>query len=260
MTGTIGARLHIEASVATITIDNPPLNLLSNAVRAGLLAQLHVAAGESAVRAILITGAGQRSFSAGSDIREFLDEIGAKRGAERAARELEFLKEIASCRKPTIAAIEGYALGGGCELAMACDFRVGSETAQLGFPEIKIGVFPINTVERSLLLLGEARTKELMFFGEPIEATEAARMGLLHRVVPRGQALASARDVARQLARLPGVTLAELKALANRRHLAALEEGARLVQDATARVFATEDVQEGVAAFLEKRAPEFRHR
>jgi enoyl-CoA hydratase len=255
----VGARLDVDDDVATVTIDNPPLNLLSNAVRAELLARFEVAAAEGRVRVVVITGAGPRGFSAGSDVREFVEERGSG-GAERAEREFEFLKRVASCPKPTIAAIEGYALGGGCELAMACDFRVASEDAQLGFPEIKLGVFPINTVDRSVLLLGEARTKELMFFGNAIGAGEAARIGLVHRVVAKGQVLTVAREMAQRLGRLPGATLAELKGLINRHYLESLEEGGRFARDAAARVFRTEDLREGVAAFLEKRPPQFRHR
>ena len=256
----MGARLGIENHVATITIDNPPLNLLDRAVRAEVLARMNAAVEDGGVRAIVITGAGERSFSAGSDIREFVDDIRRNRGAERAEHEYELLKQIATCPKPTIAAIEGYALGGGCELAMACDFRVAGEGARLGFPEIKLGVFPINTVERSLLLLGEAKTKELMFFGDPISADEAARIGLLRRVVPTGHAMTAARELAERLARLPGATLTELKGLTARHSLEPFEAGGRLAREAAARVFRTEDLREGVAAFLEKRVPQFRHR
>lgn len=256
----MGARLDIENHVATITIENPPLNLLSDAVRAEVLARVDAAVEDGGVRAIVITGAGERSFSAGSDVREFIDDMLGNRGAERAEREYEFLKQIATCPRPTIAAIEGYALGGGCELAMACDFRVAGEGARLGFPEIKLGVFPINTVEQSVLLLGEAKTKELMFFGDPIGADEAARIGLLHRVVPTGHALTAAREMAERLARLSGATLSELKGLTTRHSLELLEAGGHLACEAAARVFRTEDFREGVAAFLEKRAPQFRHR
>lgn len=256
----MGVRLEVEDARAVVTLDHPPLNLLSDAMRAEVLACLDAAAGDPQVRAVILTGAGERSFSAGSDVREFLEDIRRDRGAERADREYDFLRRVLTCPRPTIAAIEGYALGGGCELALACDFRVAGEGARLGFPEIRLGVFPLNTVERSVCLLGEARTKELMFLGEAVEAAEAARIGLVHRVVPAGTALAAARELASRLARLPGTTLAELKVLATRRSLELLEAGRRAAREAAARVFRTEDLGEGVAAFLEKREPRFRHR
>jgi enoyl-CoA hydratase len=252
--------LDIAEAIAMMTIDNPPLNLLSNGVREKLLRRLQEATAADQVRAVVVTGAGGRAFSAGSDVREFVDEMRERGGAERAERERRFLERIAGCPKPILAAIEGYALGGGCELAMACDFRVAGEGAQLGFPEIKLGVFPLNSVERSLLVVGEAWTKELMFFGEPIDAATALRAGFVHRVVPRGQALAAAQERAGVLAKLPGLTLGELKQLINRRYLALLAEGAGPARDAAARIFESEDLQEGVAAFREKRAPRFRHR
>ncbi len=253
-------RLEVEDGVGSLVIDNPPLNLLSNAIRAQLLEGLDSLGASEGVRAVVISGGGDRAFSAGSDVREFLGEIDEKAGAVRARRELEFLMRIMSFRRPTVAAIEGYALGGGCELAMACDFRVASAESRLGFPEIKLGVFPINSIERSLRLLGERWTKELMLLGEPIGAEDAARAGLLNRVVPRGEALRAAKDLARRLAELPAVTVAEVKALINHRHARLVEEQGRLAADAMDRIFRTEDVREGVTAFIEKRKPRFGHR
>lgn len=252
--------LDIAEAIGTITIDNPPLNLLSNGVREKLLQRLQEATAADQVRTVVVTGAGGRAFSAGSDVREFVDEIRERRGAERAERELRFLERIPRCPKPILAAIEGYALGGGCELAMACDFRVAGEGAQLGFPEIRLGVFPLNSVERSLLVVGEAWTKKLMFFGEPLDATTAHRAGLVHQIVPKGRALAVAHEWAGELAKLPGLTLRELKRLINWRYLELLAESAGPARDAAARVFESEDLQEGVVAFREKRAPRFRHR
>ncbi|MFQ5830880.1 MAG: enoyl-CoA hydratase/isomerase family protein [Candidatus Methylomirabilia bacterium] len=253
-------RFDSEDGVATLIIDNPPLNVLSNGVRGELLTRLSAAAAEERIRAVVICGAGDQAFSAGSDVREFIREMKECRGGERAERELDFLKRVVSFPKPTIAAIEGHALGGGCELAMACDLRIASENSQIGFPEIKLGVFPINAIEGSLRMFGEAKTKELMFFGEVISAPDALRIGFLNRVVPKGRALSSAREMAHRLVQLPGVTLVELKSLINYQYGKLLDEGGRLARDAASRVFRTEDLQEGVAAFLEKRAPHFRHR
>lgn len=253
-------RLQVEDGVGTVVIDNPPLNLLSNAVRMEFLHALAAAEVEKQVRAVVVTGAGDRAFSAGSDVREFVQEMNEDRGAERAKRELKFLKRVVLCLKPTIAAIQGYALGGGCELAMACDLRIASEDSQIGFPEIKVGVFPINSIEGSLRLFGEAKTKELMFLGDPISATEAWRLGFLNRVVPKGQALPAAQEIAHRLVQLPGVTLVELKSLINHQYVKLLDESGRLARDAMRKIFRTEDVREGVMAFLEKRAPRFQHR
>jgi enoyl-CoA hydratase/carnithine racemase len=253
-------RMAMDDAIATIIIDNPPLNLLTNDVRDTLLAWLDGAVADDGVRAIVLAGAGGRAFSAGSDVREFLADMREDRGAERAERERHFLERIAGCPKPIVAAIEGHALGGGCELALACDFRIAGEGATLGFPEIRLGVFPLNTVEWCRLLVGAAWTRELMLLGQPIGAEDARRIGLVHRVVATGQARSAAGARARELAALPGLTLAEIKRLLNRRVLALLAEGAGTAQEAAARVFRSEDLREGVAAFREKRPPRFRHR
>lgn len=256
------ATVHAETGdgIAILLIDNPPLNLLSNAIRAELLRALAAVEADDRIRAVVLAGAGARAFSAGSDAKEFVRDMDEDRGAERARKELEFLRRVSFFRKPTVAAIHGYALGGGCELAMACDLRVASVEAQIGFPEIKLGVFPINSIEGSLRLFGEAKTKELMFLGEPIDASAALRIGFLNRVVERGQALAEAQAIARRLAQLPAVSLTELKTLINHQYRRLLEEGGRLAAEAMAKIFRTEDVREGVAALLEKRPPQFRHR
>ena len=159
---------------------------------------------------------------------------------------------------PTIAAIEGHCLGGGLELALACDLRVAGETSRLGLPEVKLGVFPGGGgTERLPRLIGEARARELIYTGEPVDAREAWRIGLVNRLAPAGQALAAAQELGRVIAARPGITLRTVKAVMDRGLAMDLLQAEQVAIEAIAELFQSEAVREGVAAFLEKRAPRF---
>ena len=186
--------------IALITINNPQaLNALTVTMFQSFEQMLGGLEFDDAVRVVLITGAGEKAFVAGGDIRylDSLDVEGARAFALQAQRLYE---RIETFPKPVIAVINGYALGGGCELAMACDLRIAAETAKLGQPEVKLGIIPgFAGTQRLARLVGKGRAKELIFTGEMIDAREAWRIGLVNRVVPAGQLLAEARAIAARM-------------------------------------------------------------
>jgi enoyl-CoA hydratase/carnithine racemase len=209
----------------------------------------------------IVTGQGERAFCAGFDIKEFpgLMEPGA---AERLARALHAsLHKLAHLGKPTIAAVNGLALGGGLELSMACDLRIVAANAQMGQPEIKLGLLPgAGGTQRLPRLVGAGMAKELMYVGDPISAEEAYRIGLVNRVVPAGEALAVARQMGQTIAGRAGVALRYIQEAVDRGLATTLDAGLQIEADLFAKVFQTEDVREGVDAFINKRKPNFRHR
>ncbi len=246
--------------VATVTVDNTPLNLLSKAVHLELAACLDELETADSVRVLIITGAGERAFSAGSDVKEFATEMHPGGGRERALREFHLFNKISFMRKPSIAAITRLAMGGGLELAMACDMRVAEEGSRLALPEIKLGAFPGACTVRLPRLVGAAKAKEIMFLGEPITAQEALRIGLVNRIAPPGQALQTAREMAARIAAHPGEVVGIIKDAVDRGLDLPLAETGSLVADGMEQSFLSENIREGVQAFLDKRPPRFKHR
>jgi enoyl-CoA hydratase len=248
-----------EEAVAVLRLNNPPLNLVTLELTAELGSALRDLAADGSVRAVVVTGAGERAFCAGSDVREF-PRVGADVVELKLRRENEVWTLLEDLPQPTVAAIHGFALGGGLELALCCDLRVADEHAQLGLPEIHLGIFPgTGGPLRLTRLIGAARAKELVYLGDPIGAPEARDLGLVHRLVPSHQALPAAIDLARRLAAQPARALQAAKRVIR----AAVErgrEGALAVAlDESREVFRSSDMLEGVAAFLEKRPPRYRH-
>ena len=250
--------LDDDAGVVTLTLNRPEK---LNALSAATLGELHHAASEigrdAAVRCLVITGAGDRAFSAGADISEFTG-----RTPEAATRWVlegqRTFARIESLGKPVIAAIAGVALGGGCELAMACTFRIAAQGARLGQPEIRLGLVPgFGGLQRLARLVGRDRALDLVLTGRQVTADEAFQMGLVTRVVGPDEALPAARTFARELAGQP--------ALAVRQALDAVNEGLDLPlaqaagHDASrfGLLMTSDDVREGTEAFLEKRPPRF---
>ena len=252
--------LHVEAAgaVAVITLHRPDaLNALNGALLAELSGAVASIAADDGVRAVVLTGAGEKAFAAGADITELaaLTPEAARRlslGGQALFRAIETLG------KPTIAAINGFALGGGCELAMACTIRLAADTAQLGQPEIDLGLLPgYAGTQRLVRLVGRGRALELLLTGRRVNAVEAERIGLVTRVVPAAELRAEATALAERLAgKAP---------LAMRYILEAVHEGADLPLDAATRIeatlfglaAATSDMREGTRAFLDKRKPDF---
>jgi enoyl-CoA hydratase len=248
-----------DGAVAVVTVNRPKvLNALNtqtmDELRRTILALRH----DDSVRAVILTGAGEKSFVAGADINELAVQTPAG-GREHALRGQHVLDLIENMGKPVIAAVNGFALGGGCELAMACTLRIASEHARFGQPEINLGIIPgYAGTQRLARLVGAGRALEILLTGEQISAPEAHRLGLVNRVVPAGELMNEARKLA--------ATLAAKAPIAVRYIIDAVNKGARMtlpeaqVFEATlfGLVASTDDMHEGTRAFLEKRKPEFK--
>lgn len=248
--------------VARLTLVNPPLNLVTEALLLELRAALETlaAADPGDVRAVVVTGSGERAFSAGSHVGEFEGQRGA---AGRARHELEsgVARRLAELPMPTIAAIEGNALGGGLELALCCDLRVASERARLGLPEVRLAVTPgAGGTQRLPRVVGAARARELILTGRVLTAAEAERIGLVHEVVPAGEAVARATAIGEEIALRGPLAVREAKRLIDLASDLGLDAGLAAELDASDRIFATDDMLEGAASFFGKRDPDYRGR
>ena len=249
-----------DGGVATITLNNPPMNPLSQQLARELKECVQEIAADDRVIVAILTGAGERAFCAGADIKEFPNFLneGSRGFVENIHDAINALGDLP---KPTIAAINGFALGGGLETAMACDLRVAAENAQLGQPEIKLGVIPGGGgTQRLPRLVGEALAKEINFTGDPVTAAEAHRIGLVNRVTPRGEAYRVARELADTIAARSGAALALIKKAMDEGIDKPLKEGLKVERDRFVESFRLEDAREGVDAFVNKRAPSFKHR
>ena len=246
-----------DNGVAVVTLDNPPLNLNTLATLDALLATCRAIEADARVRVVIITGAGDRAFCAGSDVREFA-EVRHDVVARKLSRENEVFTAIESLPVPVIAALNGVTLGGGAEIALACDIRIMDETARIGFPEIKLGVFPgSGGVFRLPRLVGPATACELLYLGDPVDAREAHRIGLVNRLALPGAALDDALALAAILAERPALALGLIRAgVRDASTQTTAEATARTLADSH-RVFNGPDIEEGVAAFFAKRPPVF---
>jgi enoyl-CoA hydratase/carnithine racemase len=255
--------VHLElATVARLTLDNPPLNLVTRELLEALDAALATLedADAGAVRAVVVTGAGERAFSAGSHVGDFENQRGAA-GRERHALESGGAARLAALPMPTIAAIEGNALGGGLELALCCDLRVASERAKLGLPEVRLAVTPgAGGTQRLPRVVGQARARELILTGRIVDAQEAERIGLVNRVVPAGQAVSAAHEIGVEIAARGPVAVREAKRLVALATDVDIAAGLAAELDASDRVFASDDMLEGARSFFEKREPKYRGR
>jgi enoyl-CoA hydratase len=248
--------------VARLELVNPPLNLVTGALLVELdeaLATLEAAA-PGDVRAVVVRGRGERAFSVGSDVRDFEAQRGPG-GRARFELEARVAQRLAGLPMPTIAAIEGNALGGGLEIALCCDLRVASERARLGLPEVRLAVTPsTGGTQRLPRIIGPARAKELLLTGRVLTAAEAERIGLVNEVVPAGEAVARARAIGEEIAERGPLAVREVKALVDAAFDRYLAAGHAAEVEASVRIFASDDLLEGATAFLEKREPEYRGR
>jgi len=250
-----------DGPVALVTIDNPPMNALSAPLLEELGAEIERLDADDGVRAIVLRGAGERAFVAGADISEFpslraaadeAHEGGSARGIQRLGHRMD------AAHTPFVAAIHGFCLGGGLELAMCCDIRVAAEGAQLGQPEIKLGLIPGGGgTQRLPRLIGLGRAQLLNMTGDFVDAQAACEWGLVEKVVPLEELLETALGMARTIAARSPVSIGVLRELARTTRDLPLEEGLRREADGFRRCLASEDGAEGVAAFLEKREPQF---
>jgi|SRR5262245_50941146 len=232
-----------------------------NSLNAALRKELGHALGEikedKSVRAVVLSG-GDEVFCAGADIAE-IQETSSAEFAYQHAREFQLLfDQVEALPQPVIAAVAGYALGGGCELSLACDFRIASEGARFGLPEIKIGAFPGGGgTQRLPRLIGAAKAKEMILTGDPITAEEALALGLVSRLVPKQKLLEESKSFAAKLAALPRLALEASKMLINRGLEIDLASGLEMEARCFGSLALTHDLAEGTRAFLEKRKPDF---
>ncbi len=249
-----------DDSVAVLTIDRQDkLNSLNPQV-VEEIGQALLELQEDPPRVIILTGAGERAFVAGADIAVMneMSPIEAKRFAELGHAATALLDRSPV---PTIAAINGFALGGGCEIALACDIRIAAENALLGFPEVTLGILPgLGGTQRLPRLVGPGIAKEMIFSGRRLKAEEARMINLVNRVVPEGEALNAARELAGEIASNGPVAVRHAKAAANKSQDVDLVSGLEYEADQFALLFATEDAREGMGAFVEKRKADFKGR
>jgi enoyl-CoA hydratase len=248
-----------QGAVGIITLNRPKvLNALSFGVFREIAAAVDDLEADDRIGCILLTG-GEKAFAAGADIKEmqpksFIEIFGSdftSIGGDR----------VAHCRKPTIAAVSGYALGGGCELAMMCDIIIAADTAKFGQPEITLGTIPgIGGTQRLTRAIGKSKAMDLCLTGRMMDAAEAERSGLVSRVVPAGQLMAEALAAAEKIAAMSRPAAAMAKSAINRAFETTLVEGLSVERDLFRSTFALEDRAEGMAAFLEKRKPDNKNR
>ncbi len=252
--------LERRGPVALMTVNRPDkMNALNVRTREEILAALNELEGDPTVRVVVITGAGEKAFIAGADISEFTGKSPLEtREIMQKCRAFDAMEDFP---KPVIAMINGYALGGGCELAMSCDIRVASTKAKLGQPEIKLGIIPGGGgTQRLPRIIGEGKAMELILSGDMIDAEEALRLGLLNHVVPPDQLEAKTMEIANKIAEMSSVALQMAKKAVKNAARLGLQAGLEAETDLFILCFTSEDKEEGVRAFLEKRKPIFRGR
>ncbi|ROO58522.1 enoyl-CoA hydratase/carnithine racemase [Micromonospora sp. Llam0] len=248
--------VEVEQGVATLRLARPPMNALNAAVQEELRDAARTVADDDRVRAVVVYG-GEKVFAAGADIKEMADMSYVDMAA-RAAQLSSAFDAVARIPKPVVAAITGYALGGGCELALACDWRVVAEDAKLGQPEIKLGVIPgAGGTQRLARLVGPARAKDIILSGRMVDAAEAERIGLADRVVPADQVYAAALDMVRPFVTGPAQAVKAAKLAIDGGLEMDLASGLAWESQLFASLFATDDRTEGMAAFVAKRKPDF---
>jgi len=247
--------------IAKITLNRPDkLNALNSAVYKELYDAFEAAENDAEVRVVVLTGSGERAFAAGSDVAE-MQNMGPQEIQKFMATIRKTSDFIYNLTKPVIAAIHGYTLGGGCELAMCCDLRIASEKAKFGQPEINLGLIPgASGTQRLPRLIGAAKAKEMIFIGEQIDAAAALNLGLVNKVVPPDKLMDEAMEWAKKLAAKSGPVLAMAKTAINTGLDTDLGSGLTIETKCNAICFSTYDRKEGMDAFLEKRKAVFKNK
>lgn len=247
----------LEQGILTVTVNRPDkLNALNHMVLADLDRLMDLVMSDPEIRAVLLTGAGPKAFVAGADISEFL-QASPDEGAALAKRGQDLFFRIESCPKPFVAAVNGFALGGGCELAMSCHFRLASDNARFGQPEVNLGIIPgYGGTQRLPRLIGPGRAMELILSGGMIDAAEAHRIGLVNHITTQETLLEKARGILQTILSKSPVAVAQAIAAVNAA-TAIDADGYAVEVDMFRGCFGTDDMKEGVTAFLEKRKPIF---
>lgn len=248
-----------EAPIGIIKLNRPPVNPLSVKLYHELYDAVCEFENDDTIGAIIITGNGDKAFAAGLDIKDVMGKT--------AVETLDFLwtaprktfDKLTSIEKPTIAAVFGLALGGGCEVALCCDLRIASEDAVIGLPEIGLGIMPgSGATQRLPRLIGPAKAKELIYTGDTINAAEAYRIGLVNKVVPKDKLMEEAKAMAKKLASKPKAAFALIKRCIDNGLNMNLASGLTMEMDAFSIAFTSEDGREGINAFVEKRKPNYK--
>ena len=253
------AHYDIKDLVATVTIDHPPMNALDAATKEAIgKAFMELDERRKNIRVVILKGAGEKAFAAGADIKAFL-ELDPETAKRRIIRSHELYGIVEDFQWPVIAAIHGFCLGGGLELALCCDIRYATESAKFGFPEVNLSVFPGNGgTQRARSYMPLGKLKELTYTGAMIDAHEALRYGLIEKVVPDPDIMEAAMDLATTIMKKGPLAVAAAKKVLNRTRDLPLAAGLELESDFWAALTATEDMKEGARAFIEKRKPEYK--
>ena len=249
----------LENRILIVTVNRPDkLNALNKDVMADLEAVINEIESNKEIGAAILTGSGQKAFVAGADISEFIGLSGGE-GMDLARRGQEIFSRIENCSKPVVAAVNGFALGGGCELAMACHFRIASENAKFGQPEVNLGLIPgYGGTQRLVQLIGKGRALELLMTGNMIDAPTALQYGLVNYVVPPDELLNKTKSVLESIISKAPLAISRCITAANA--VFSNKDGFEVELEAFGDCFETEDMKEGTAAFLEKRKPVFKRR
>jgi enoyl-CoA hydratase/carnithine racemase len=244
-------RLEVDGGIGTIRLDRPPMNALNGEIQHGLIAACREAAERRDVSAVIVWG-GEKVFAAGADIKE-METMSYTDMVDHSALLQEFTRALARLPKPTVAAITGYALGGGCEVALACDFRIAADDARLGQPEILLGIIPgAGGTQRLARLVGPSKAKDLVFSGRFVKADEALAIGLVDAVVPAADVYATARSMMGRYVGGPAYALRAAKEAIDRGLELDLESGLEVERTLFAGTFATKDRALGMKHFVEK--------
>jgi enoyl-CoA hydratase/carnithine racemase len=255
------AHYEIKDQTAMVTIDHPPINALDPATKEDIheiFTELDDRRQE--IRVVVLHGAGEKAFAAGADIKTFL-ELRPDTAKRRLSRSHQIYALVENFQWPVIAAMHGYCLGAGLELALCCDIRYAEEGAKLGFPEVNLSVFPGNGgTKRALYHLPLGKIKELVYSGEMIDAAEAFRLGLVEKVVPSGKVIDAAMELAAKIIKKGPLGVAAAKKVLNRTRDLSLDEALEMESNSWAGLTNTEDMKEGARAFIEKRKPVYKCR
>lgn len=249
--------LEKRENIAVLTLNRPPLNPLNSAVFQEIEKMVSILEADAEVKAVVITGSGKKAFAAGVDLTEIAN-LSPVKMYEFNCLGLSALTKFENLGKPTVAAINGLALGGGYELALTCDFRIAGESAKFAQPEINLGIIPGGgATQRLPRLIGAARAKEILYLGDTLDAATAQSYGLVHNVVPDEKLMESAEQLAKKLAAKPAIAMKMMKKTVNLGLQMDLSSGTNLEIESFIIAYASEDRVEGINALLEKRKPNF---